>query len=332
MENFLEKDSIHSFKEIYSHNKESDGWIIIDKKIYNISNFIQLHPGGKEIILPYLGNDVTEVFKTNKVHLHSQKAWKILSNYLIGTIEGEKIVINQNLKLNQKDSIDLDKPLITQVKNMNPNKYQEWIHNTSFISDNKDMRIFESNFFEKFSHYPWWYIWPLWAPVIILLIYFGYMSCHSVKLSILSFLLGCLFWGFLEYLIHRFLFHMKTNSTIGNLYHLFAHGIHHLSPLDSTRLTFPPIFSIFVVSLSYELLIQLNSFFPTIQIFGAGILSGFVMYDTLHYYFHHGKPFWWNSYFTKMKSRHLNHHYKNPDKNFGVTSPLFDLLFGTSDT
>ncbi len=66
----------------------------------------------------------------------------------------------------------------------------------------------------------------------------------------------------------------------------------------------------------------------------AGIAFAYMMYDALHFYFHHGSPFWESipvigKYLTNMKTKHLNHHFKNHNKNFGVTSPIWDLVFGT---
>lgn len=70
---------------------------------------------------------------------------------------------------------------------------------------------------------------------------------------------------------------------------------------------------------------------PTIHALYAGGALGYMLYDTCHFYFHHGDRFKNNSYIKWMKKRHMIHHYKDSTKNFGVTSPLFDIIFGTSD-
>jgi 4-hydroxysphinganine ceramide fatty acyl 2-hydroxylase len=66
--------------------------------------------------------------------------------------------------------------------------------------------------------------------------------------------------------------------------------------------------------------------------FVGGFALMYMMYDVLHYLFHHG-PEWAVKirYVQLMKTRHMMHHYSNPNLNFGVTSPLFDLVFGTND-
>lgn len=53
-------------KEVEIHNKQNDCWIIIEEKIYDITNFIEKHPGGKRALMIYAGKDATEEF--NALH------------------------------------------------------------------------------------------------------------------------------------------------------------------------------------------------------------------------------------------------------------------------
>jgi len=169
---------------------------------------------------------------------------------------------------------------------------------------------------------------PMWIPIISLSFALS-VSNSSLSSSISSFICGIFSWGLLEYLIHRFLFHVETSTTAGNFYHIFAHGFHHLSPLDPTRLTFPPLFSVVLAFVLYQLFMQLYPVLPSVQALFAGGALGYMLYDACHYYFHHGNL---NiAYLQWMKTRHLRHHYKDDSKNFGVTSPIFDVLFGTAD-
>ncbi|KAL9252526.1 Dihydroceramide fatty acyl 2-hydroxylase FAH1-like protein [Drosera capensis] len=64
----------------------------------------------------------------------------------------------------------------------------------------------------------------------------------------------------------------------------------------------------------------------TPAIFGGGLL-GYVMYDVTHYYVHHGQPA--NDVVQSLKKYHLNHHFRIQDMGFGITSSLWDKVFGT---
>jgi sterol desaturase/sphingolipid hydroxylase (fatty acid hydroxylase superfamily) len=59
----------------------------------------------------------------------------------------------------------------------------------------------------------------------------------------------------------------------------------------------------------------------------AGFLTGYLAYDMLHYAEHHLSMRW--AFLKFLKRYHLRHHYKNPDHGFGVSSPVWDVVFGT---
>ena len=55
--------STYTRKEIATHNTVSDCWVIIEAKVYNVTTFLEDHPGGKRAILMYAGKDATKEFK-----------------------------------------------------------------------------------------------------------------------------------------------------------------------------------------------------------------------------------------------------------------------------
>ncbi|KAJ3385849.1 hypothetical protein HDU92_002834 [Lobulomyces angularis] len=73
---------------ISKHNTEDDGWLIINSKVYNVSNFIDAHPGGKRIILPLLGKDATQEF--HQYHTGKTVLAKYTKSLLIGSVEERK--------------------------------------------------------------------------------------------------------------------------------------------------------------------------------------------------------------------------------------------------
>lgn len=74
--------------EIARHNKESDCWIIIKGKVYDVTDYLDDHPGGVEIITDLAGQDSTEDFEDVG---HSEEAYDQLVDYYIGDVGGAKV-------------------------------------------------------------------------------------------------------------------------------------------------------------------------------------------------------------------------------------------------
>lgn len=70
-------------KEVSLHNTREDCWIIVDEKVYDVTNYVDEHPGG-ESILTNAGKD-----STSGVHgpQHPPSMWDVLKLYYIGEIE-----------------------------------------------------------------------------------------------------------------------------------------------------------------------------------------------------------------------------------------------------
>ena len=74
--------------EIARHNKESDCWIIIKGKVYDVTDYLDDHPGGVEIITDLAGQDSTEDFDDVG---HSEEAYAQLVDFYIGDVGGVKV-------------------------------------------------------------------------------------------------------------------------------------------------------------------------------------------------------------------------------------------------
>jgi cytochrome b involved in lipid metabolism len=86
----IEEPDTYSLEEIATHNSENDCWLLIGGKVYDVSAFIPMHPGGSAI-LGGCGKDATELFETRPMGSgtpHSQNARERREGYYAGDLEG----------------------------------------------------------------------------------------------------------------------------------------------------------------------------------------------------------------------------------------------------
>ena len=146
----------------------------------------------------------------------------------------------------------------------------------------------------------------------------------------ITFLLGMFFWTFFEYLIHRFAFHFLAESERAQKIIYVMHGNHHEYPRDKERLFMPPVPSLILSSIIFSIMYGVAglckgsnfafAFFP-------GFLLGYLIYGSMHYAIHA-----WNPPYKWMKPlwrNHHLHHYKNELQGFGVSTTIWDRVFGT---
>jgi len=71
--------------EIAKHNSPSDCWLLISGKVYNVTSFLNAHPGGAGTITPHCGQEATQAFNTKDIgRPHSSSAAAMLASYYIG--------------------------------------------------------------------------------------------------------------------------------------------------------------------------------------------------------------------------------------------------------
>lgn len=147
----------------------------------------------------------------------------------------------------------------------------------------------------------------------------------NVLSAIGLFLLGWFIFTFLEYMAHRYLFHMDTDTEIKKNIQYTFHGNHHEYPKDKDRLAMPPIMSLFIASLFFFVFKLIFGTF----VFGivSGLLFGYAIYLFVHYAVHAYAPP--KNFLKTLWIHHSIHHYKDDDRAFGVSSPLWDWVFGT---
>jgi sterol desaturase/sphingolipid hydroxylase (fatty acid hydroxylase superfamily) len=147
----------------------------------------------------------------------------------------------------------------------------------------------------------------------------------SIGTTVVMFFVGMLAFTWVEYNVHRYLFHMGANSEQRAKVQYTLHGVHHEFPKDKERLAMPPIVSITISTLLlflFRLVLGdlVFSFLP-------GFLVGYAGYLSIHYMVHSFQPP--KNFLKFLWINHGIHHYKNGEEVFGVSSPLWDYIYGT---
>jgi sterol desaturase/sphingolipid hydroxylase (fatty acid hydroxylase superfamily) len=134
----------------------------------------------------------------------------------------------------------------------------------------------------------------------------------------------------LEYLIHRFAFHSQLaykNPVTARLWR-YLHYSHHMHPNDPRQFLGPPLFTIPLV-----LVVSLPIGWLVAGAPGAGIAVALGVWLLITYEYTHGfvhmvaEP--GSSFGRLLRRSHMLHHFHNEKGNFGITSPFFDIVFGT---
>ncbi len=73
--------------EVAKHNTESDCYMIINSKVYDVTTYLPYHPGGAYRIIQYCGKDGTVAFDTKGGEgQHSNRAGNDLSSLYVGDL------------------------------------------------------------------------------------------------------------------------------------------------------------------------------------------------------------------------------------------------------
>lgn len=74
----------YTWQEVAQHNTESSAWVYIGNQVYDITPWLDRHPGGKEILLLTAGRDISDLFVT--YHPFTDKAAEVIGKYHIGEV------------------------------------------------------------------------------------------------------------------------------------------------------------------------------------------------------------------------------------------------------
>ena len=187
-------------------------------------------------------------------------------------------------------------------------------------------QLFKNPILEKLTHTHISMPLIIFSVISVALIYYGIIEKgFETPQMILLFFAGLFFFTFVEYIMHRYLYHIPATSERKQKISYTMHGVHHDYPKDKSRLAMPPVLSLIVATVLFIIYrVVLGDY-----VFGflAGFLIGYAGYLAVHYSVHAFKV---PSNFLKVLWHHHSiHHYREPDRAFGVSSPLWDHIFRT---
>eukprot|EP00416_Gambierdiscus_australes_P025392 CAMPEP_0171062740 /NCGR_PEP_ID=MMETSP0766_2-20121228/5214_1 /TAXON_ID=439317 /ORGANISM="Gambierdiscus australes, Strain CAWD 149" /LENGTH=354 /DNA_ID=CAMNT_0011518549 /DNA_START=40 /DNA_END=1104 /DNA_ORIENTATION=+ len=339
-----------SVSEVEEYCRSEDKqFVVYHRSVLDVAGF--KHPGPQTLIQGNIGKDITQDFNGRK---HSDFAKELCERLTVGyigsplqagellaksysTMDEEEIEIHKHLD----KTLDMKKPLVPQVRRMSNKEFMAFVRRPRFIDDIDGIVLFESN--DEASKRPFRHNFMIGIPASTVCLWMSFTYSATGLEFFLNFglyfvILGAgVFWVLIEYVFHRFLLHRELEldpaapADGDRLARLFSDHLHHhvfmnqwfrtTISVRAFRFYGPIIFLLLVV------LVPRSAAFMTF----AGIAVGSLLYDSMHLAFHHGPDieFCW---FRKMKAAHMRHHFRDNHNEFGVTSPLFDMVFGTSGT
>jgi sterol desaturase/sphingolipid hydroxylase (fatty acid hydroxylase superfamily) len=177
----------------------------------------------------------------------------------------------------------------------------------------------------RFSYYSDFMVYPLVLAVLITAAVWH--GSQALRAGLYQWLPACLcglaFWSLLEYALHRVALHLMP-------YFSTLHKVHHAEPLGFIGT--PAWISITVWLV--VILLPLSSFLAFNIADGAtvGVMLGYWWYGIVHHLIHHHthSPGRESVYIARLRAWHMRHHHSPRRGNFGVTSSVWDHLFGTA--
>jgi Sterol desaturase len=193
------------------------------------------------------------------------------------------------------------------------------------IKNKGQARLFKSSYMETMTKTHPLVIYSIYIPVILFMLYYGFAYKSLAVLPVIGmFAAGALVWSLFEYGIHRYIFHMVVETQRAKNIVYTIHGVHHEYPRDRERLFMPPVPSLIIASSLFALFYATMGWYALA--FFPGFLFGYLMYGSMHYAIHAFAP---PKYLKALWRNHHLHHYKAQNKGFGVSSVLWDVVFGT---
>lgn len=234
--------------EVESHKTASSCYVTLGTKVFDITDFVDDHPGGGDLILEYGGKDVEDILKDSSSHPHSEAAYEVLDDSLVGFVVSSKAsTVGQTAQSSNGSAaiqpstngqidphprtgmsceedlsketdvasdykrhkfLDLSRPLFLQIWNGGFSRefYLDQVHRPRHYKGGQSAPLF-GNFLEPLTKTPWWMIPTIWVPCVAYGLYLASQDMSNLTLAG-YWVFGLFLWTFIEYCLHRFLFHL----------------------------------------------------------------------------------------------------------------------------
>jgi sterol desaturase/sphingolipid hydroxylase (fatty acid hydroxylase superfamily) len=191
--------------------------------------------------------------------------------------------------------------------------------------EKKQGRIFNNSFLESLTKSNPATTILFYTSLILFFLFLSLKYSHlDMPTTAALYIMGLFVWTLLEYFLHRFIFHIDDYFPFMKRFHYMVHGVHHENPRDRERLFMPPVGGAIIALTLFSfwyIFLGVKTF-----AFMAGLSNGYLLYSYIHFSVH-TKPIYHP--FRKLWKYHALHHFKYSDKAYGVSSPLWDIIFGT---
>ncbi len=226
--------------EVQSHNSKKSCFVTLGENVYDVTDFIDAHPGGGDLVLEYAGKDIKAILEDEDSHAHSEAAYEVLEDSHVGFLASadgtaksaaangaangtapvhprtgmsceEDLSKDTDISSDYKTHkfLDLGRPLFPQVwmGGFSKEFYLDQVHRPRHYKGGESAPLF-GNFLEPLTKTAWWVIPIVWLPPVSYGLYLASDGFSSPLAMVPFFGAGLLLWTLIEYIMHRFLFHL----------------------------------------------------------------------------------------------------------------------------
>lgn len=139
--------------------------------------------------------------------------------------------------------------------------------------------------------------------------------------------LGIFAWTFIEYILHRFVLHLRSEAGMLQRAIDRLHLGHHQQPRDEAKVTVPVYGSLPIAAALLGIYWLMADGWEVAVLLLIGSIGGYLWYETVHFCIHCSATR--RPWLRRQRTDHFFHHFRDQDRCFGVTTPLWDWIFAT---